>query len=154
MQDTLRRPRMTLAEFTNRRIGAGGHGRQLSNLLVRPFAAPSFIGFWRLWNPVYGYFLYFWSYRPLRQFMPRPAAELATFAVSGFVLHDLPLFAARRSLGVPYVTAWFVLAGAIAIAAERARLDVSSWPAAARIALNATYLFTTLCAVVALTLLA
>lgn len=154
MQDTLRRPRMTLAEFTNRRIGAGGHGQQLWNLLVRPFAAPSFIGFWRLWNPVYGYFLYFWSYRPLRQFMPRPAAELATFAVSGFVLHDLPLFAARRSFGVPYVTAWFVLAGAIAIAAEQSRLDVSSWPAGARIALNATYLFTTLCAAVALTLLA
>jgi hypothetical protein len=141
---------MTLAEFTNRRIGAGGHRRQFYNLLVRPFAAPSFIGFWRRWNPVYGYFLYFWSYRPLRQFMPRPAAELATFAVSGFVLHDLPLFAARRSFGTPYVTAWFVLAGAIAIAAERAHIDVASWPAGARIAVNATYLLATLCAVVAL----
>ncbi len=154
MHDALPRSRLTLAEFTNRRIGAGGHRQQLWNLLVRPFAAPSFIGFWRLWNPVYGYFLFFWSYKPLRQFMPRPLAELATFAVSGFVLHDLPLFAARRSFGMPYVTAWFVLAGAIAIAAEHARVDVSSWPAAARIALNVTYLFTTLCVAVALTFVA
>jgi hypothetical protein len=153
MHDALH-PRITLAEFTNRRIGAGSHGRQFYNLLVRPFAAPSFIGFWRLWNPVYGYVLYFWSYRPLRRVLPRPAAELATFAVSGFALHDVPLFLARRHAGIPYVTGWFVLAGAIAIAAERARIAVPAWPTAARIALNAAYLVATLIAVVAVAALA
>jgi hypothetical protein len=153
MQDALR-PRISLAEFANRRIGTGSHGRQFYNLLVRPFAAPTFIGFWRLWNPLYGYFLYFWSYRPLRRLMPRAAAEMLTFAVSGFFLHDVPLFLARRSAGMPYVTAWFVLAGAIAIAAERAHIGVPAWPPAARIALNAAYLFSTLCVVVALTLAA
>ena len=145
-----RRQRPTLAEFSNRRIGSGSQLQQLANLLVRPFAAPSFIGFWRLWNPVYGYYLYYWSYRPLRRVVPRPVAELATFAVSGFVLHDLPLFAARRGFGFPYLTAWFVLAGGIAIVAERLHIAVPSLPAPARVVLNAAYLLATLFAVVLL----
>ena len=152
MHVAARRPRPTLAEFANRRIGNGTQADQLANLLLRPFAAPSFIAFWRKWNPVYGYYLYYWSYRPLRRFVPRPVAELLTFAASGFLLHDIPLFAVRRAAGFPYVTAWFVLAGAIAIAAEAWRMDLSRWPAAARVAVNAGYLLSTLCAVVAFTI--
>lgn len=146
-----RRVRPTLARFVMRRTGTGGQSKQLWNLLVRPFAAKSFSDFWRLWNPFYGYYLFYYCYKPLRRVVARPLAELATFAVSGFFLHDLALMAARRTVAVPYLTIWFVLAGAIAIVAERLHMDTSKLPFAVRCAINLTYLLATMTVVVILT---
>ena len=92
------RRRPSLARYAERRIGDGTTEQQLFNLLVRPFAAPTFAGFWRTFNPLYSYYLYYWSYRPLRRLVPRPLAELITFAVSGFFLHELPLWLVLRAV--------------------------------------------------------
>ena len=139
------RRRPSLARYAERRIGDGTTEQQLFNLLVRPFAAPTFAGFWRTFNPLYSYYLYYWSYRPLRRRLPRPLAELITFAVSGFFLHELPLWLVLRAVygegwTFPWITTWFVLAGAVAIAAEMLHVELSRLPFAARIAVNLTYL--------------
>ena len=41
--------------------------------------------FWRLWNPIFGYVLIFFVYRPLRRRMPRPVAVYRTFLTSGLL---------------------------------------------------------------------
>jgi hypothetical protein len=119
---------------------------------VRPFAAPTFAGFWRTFNPLYGYYLYYWCYRPLSRSLPRPVAELLTFAVSGFFLHDVPLWLVRRQATLPWLTMWFVLAGAVAIIAEGFHVNLSRLPFSGRIAMNLAYLSATLSVVLAITL--
>jgi hypothetical protein len=106
-------------------------------MLSRSFGAKSFASFWRYWNPVYHYYLYYWSYRPLTSLLPRPVAVLLTFAVCGFLLHDLPHL---PFTGVPLITVWFLFLGAGAIAGEQLRMDTSKLPYAARSGINAIYL--------------
>jgi len=76
------RRRPGLGEYIERRLGRGAT-TQLRNLLVRPLGAASFSQFWRYWNPVYGYFLSYYAYRPLRLVFPRPVAVLLTFVGCG-----------------------------------------------------------------------
>jgi hypothetical protein len=59
-------------------------------VLVGPLLAPSFAGFWRRWNPVWGYYLLYWCYRPARRVLPRAAAVLVTFAASGLAHTSSP----------------------------------------------------------------
>jgi hypothetical protein len=49
------------------------------NVLVRPLAAPSPAEFWRPWNPVWGYVLAVWCYRPARRVLSHAAAVMVTF---------------------------------------------------------------------------
>ncbi|MGH3426661.1 MAG: hypothetical protein ACRDQZ_03690, partial [Mycobacteriales bacterium] len=78
-------------EFIARRLGPPSKPlRLLGRFFLTPLGARSFADFWRLWNPVYGYVLLFFVYRPLRRWIPRPAAVYLTFLASCFLLHDLP----------------------------------------------------------------
>src|SRR6266536_1405094 len=90
MRKATRRSRLTFRRYLKLRLGNSGGGAAWFNFFIKPFAARSFAEFWRLWNPVYGYFLYRFSYRPLARVLPRPLAMLITFVACGFVLHDLP----------------------------------------------------------------
>jgi hypothetical protein len=83
--------------------------RQTDNVLVRPLAAPSLAEFWRRWNPVWGFFLSTWVYRPARRVLPHPAAVMATFMASGLV-HNLLAAVLSHCLN-PFVTVWFQWSG-------------------------------------------
>jgi hypothetical protein len=148
LQAVARRHRPSLTRYAERRMGHGSQWSQIANLVVRPFGAATFAGFWRTFNPLYSYVLHYYCYRPLRRLMPRRAAELVTFGVSGFALHEVPLWAIRGEIGLPWVTAWFGLAGAIAVAADVARVDIGDLPFAARAAMNLSYLLGTMLVVV------
>ncbi len=92
----------------------------LSSVFLRPFAAPSLSQFWIRWNPVYGYFLSRYVYRPLRTVFPRSLNVLVTFAFSGFILHDAFLW--RAAGGPPLATTtWFVVIALGILCSERAR---------------------------------
>src|SRR5690242_13393457 len=82
-----RRPRvrLTLSAYVEHRLGTGSV-TMARNLLLKPLGAGSFRRFSQCWNPVYGYFLYYFAYRPLRRYLPRPAAVWLTFAACGFFL--------------------------------------------------------------------
>ncbi len=138
--------RLTLDAFIRRRLGSeGGDLGQLKRMFGRSFGAGSLAGFWRYWNPVYAYYLDRFCYRPLRRWLPRPLAVLATFFCSGFLLHDLPVWwgvAALKthSLPIPFVGLWFTLMAALTLVAEKLRLDYSVLPLGARVAVNASHI--------------
>ena len=78
MEGTIRtersaRSRETITQFIERSLGRGGRAQSRS-WFMGTFGARFFAEFWRCWNPVYGYALYYWSYRPLRRILPRAAA--------------------------------------------------------------------------------
>jgi hypothetical protein len=106
--------------------------------------ARSFSEFWRFWNPVYGYVLLFFIYRPLRRHVPRPVAVYLAFLASGFLLHDLPfnlsadLFLGR--IGIPAVTLLFALFGALTLVGEALRVDLARFPAWVRAGANLGWL--------------
>lgn len=137
-----RRPgnRLTLGQYLRFRLGSTGGLRAWFNFFIRPFGAASFAQFWRLWNPVYGYYLYYYSYRPLSRVVPRSAAMMATFVVCGLLLHDLPAWAFARRVLPPGATIAFVMFGLGAIFSERVHMDLSRWPVLARAAVNVGYI--------------
>jgi hypothetical protein len=137
MRTVRRRP--GLGRYVEARLGATP-GEQARNFLARPFGASSFAGFWRYWNPVYGYVLYYWSYRPLRQVLPRAAAMWLTFVLCGFVLHDLVVWAIGRTVAFPSMALLFGVFGLGAVASEALRMDTGELPFAGRAAVNVAYL--------------
>ena len=121
------RRRPGLGEYIERRLGRGAT-TQLRNLLVRPLGAASFSRFWRYWNPVYGYFLSYYAYRPLRLVFPRPVAVLLTFVGCGFVLHDLVGWAVAGHARFAEMTAMFALFGVGVVLSDALRLDLAHYP--------------------------
>jgi hypothetical protein len=106
-------------------------------MLALSFGAPSFIAFWRYWNPVYGYFLCYWSYRPLRKYLPRPMALILTFGLCGFLLHDVVHIGFT---GIPLITMWFVFLGVGAYISEALGMDLSRRPYVVRAVAHLLYL--------------
>jgi hypothetical protein len=106
-------------------------------MFVYSFGAKSFTAFWRYWNPVYHYVLYYWVYQPLHTFLPRPAAILITFVLCGFLLHDL---AHIFFTGVPLITLWFLFLGVGVIAGDLAAMNLSQHSFPVRLTANVLYL--------------
>ncbi len=135
-------PRVSLAEFIALRLGnASEPGALLGRMFCLSFGAVSFRDFWRYWNPVYGYVLNYYCYKPLQRLLPRPVCVVATFAASGFILHDLPfgwwIRALRtNSLPLPFVALWFSLMGLLVLLTDSFNLSWGSRSALARAALN------------------
>jgi D-alanyl-lipoteichoic acid acyltransferase DltB (MBOAT superfamily) len=109
---------------------------------VHPFTAASFAEFWRRWNPVYGYFLAYYVYRPSARHLPRPAAVMATFLFAGLILHDLPAWLVTRRILPPGGAIAFTLFGAGLVASQHAGMNMSTRPTAVRVAVNVTYIVT------------
>ena len=102
--------KVTLAEYVERRNGVPlGDSNSFQNMLRRSFGAPSFVGFWQYWNPIWGYVLGRYVYALLRRVLPPAVAFILTFAISGG-LHDLATMAVSRSPAFLF-TPWFVLLG-------------------------------------------
>lgn len=134
-----RAPRASLRTWVLRRSGVPlGAPGSLRNMLARSLGAASFAGFWRHWNPVWGYALATRVYRPARRRLPRAGAVLLTFAASGLA-HDLVIIAVRRSFALVF-TPWFLLVSLGVLVGERAKMDLSRWPWAARAAAHVGFI--------------
>jgi len=129
---THRRP--TLNEYIDLRLGSTLEA-QAVNFLRRPFTAETFAGFWRYWNPVFSYYLSYYCYQPLRRWLPRRPAVIATFGACGgahaaiaFMLAGLAPRPALASLAI----FWFTLLGVAVVLLETLKLSFVRWPAALR----------------------
>lgn len=132
--------RPTFGWYLRHKLGREGGRRAWFNFFIRPFGATSFSGFWRSWNPVYGYFLHYHAYRPLAPLLGRRNAMLVTFALCGFVLHDAPAWVVTRRVLPPGATIAFTFFGLGAILGDAFRMNTSAWPPVARAGTNAGYL--------------
>ena len=129
---------ITLAQYVVRRNGVPlGASGALRNMLSRSLGAGSFAGFWRHWNPVWGYGLARYVQSPLLLIVPPAAATIVTFAVCG-ALHDLVIMAARGSPTL-FFTPWFVLLGVGVVLGQTVGLDLSNRPWLIRAFANLTY---------------
>jgi D-alanyl-lipoteichoic acid acyltransferase DltB (MBOAT superfamily) len=128
-----------LRAYVERNLGVTP-SEQLRALVVGPFLAPTFAGFWRQWNPVWSYAPRYFIYVPLRRRVGRSVAAVTAFATSGFA-HDLPLWIVARDVGFPFVTVWLGFAGLLSVASER--LPRRPVRTAARVGLNVALLVVT-----------
>jgi hypothetical protein len=105
-------------------------------MLSLAFSAGTFRAFWRYWNPAFAYLLQYYCYAPLRRGLSRPVSVVLTFAVSGFLLHDVVVWSVANSLGYrykfPVVAVAFVLLGSWVLVTDYFRLNLRSLPSPMR----------------------
>jgi hypothetical protein len=130
---------LSLAAYIRRRNGVPvGAPGSLRKMLRRSLGAGSFAGFWRHWNPVFGYGLSRYVHSPLLRIVPPALAVVVTFAVCG-ALHDLVTTIVRGSPAL-FFTPWFVLLGVGVVVGRGAGLDLSDRPFAIRVGTNLAYI--------------
>ena len=112
---------ITLSAYVERRNGVqlGSRG-SLTAMLHRSLGADTLAGFWRYWNPIWGYYLAKYVNAPLRRLMPPALAVIATFVVSG-AIHDVAITAVRRSPTFLFLP-WFGIVGLTVVLTSRLRL--------------------------------
>jgi len=137
------RRELTLSEYVRRRNGvAMGAPGALRNMLHRSLGAGSFGGFWRYWNPIWGYGLGKYVFAPLKTALPPAFALVATFVVSG-ALHDLATMLVSRSPAFLF-TPWFFFAGLGVLLGGTSKMDLAGSAWGVRAAVNFVYLGVTL----------
>jgi len=127
-------PAFSLTDYIKLRLGATAR-EQTANFLKLPFGATSFARFWWYWNPVYGYYLYYYIYKPFAIYLTRPIAVLATFIFCG-VLHDLPfillsVFALKRIPSFT-ITTMFLFLGMVVVLTEKLNINFRRVPVTGR----------------------
>jgi len=105
---------LSLADYVKRRNGVAlGAAGSMRNMLRRAFTANTFAGFWRYWNPIWGYYLAKYVMKPLSGVLPQWLATLLTCLVSG-LLHDLAVALVRGQLGWLF-SCWFLMMGLLVV---------------------------------------
>lgn len=133
----------SLSDYIKLRLGQSVQ-KQAINFLKLPFSATSFAKFWWYWNPVYGYYLYYYCYKPLASYLPRSIAVLATFVFSG-VMHDIPfillsLFTTKRMPSFT-ITVMFLFLGIVVVTTEKLNMSFRKVPEICRWVIHLSNIF-------------
>ena len=114
------RKRPSLVKYLTLRLGSGSPKTWLWAMCMQAFTATTFRRFWHYWNPLYGYYLANFCYVPLRRVATKRVSFVTTFAVSGFLLHDLPvaILLGTGKLPFPFVTVAFIGIAVIILISE------------------------------------
>lgn len=128
---------LTLREYVLKRNGVplGARG-SLVRSFRHSFGADSNAGFWKYWNPVWGFYLAKFVYLPLKKQVHWSVATLAAFAVSG-ALHDLAIGLAGKNMQ-GFFTTWFLVMGLFLVVSKRARIQYGSFGFTTRVFINAS----------------
>lgn len=97
---------LKLAEYVKKRNSvAMGQPNSLRNNLTRSLGASNFANFWIYWNPIFGFYLGNFIFKPLKKFLPELLALIVTFVFCGLI-HDLVTTLVRGSASL-FFTLWF-----------------------------------------------
>jgi len=144
------RKQMSLTEYVQYRNGVPlGASGSLQNMLVRSLGAGTFAKFWQYWNPIWGYALGRYIYKPLNQFLPSSVSLILTFTISGGI-HDLATMLVRRSPAI-FFTPWFFMMGVVVVFGRLLKLDYSKQAFQVRVAINVTFILVCLMITIAVT---
>lgn len=128
---------MTLSEYIYKRNGVPvGNKKSLQNNLYRSFGARNFAVFWNYWNPIFGYYLGNFIFKPLRTILPVSISVVFTFVVCGLI-HDAVTFLFRGTTSYIF-TIWFLLMGVVVIFTKYIKYDFSHQKWITRAIINAS----------------
>jgi len=135
----------TLKHYIHLRLGRGNFFEILKSMFVKAFRAKTAKEFWNYWNPVFGYYMLFYFYKPLTNKVPRAIRVIATFTVSGFFLHDLLLWwpfcwIIAYKTHFPMGTVWFLFLAIIMLILEKKGFSTERYSPKARVLTNFIYL--------------
>lgn len=126
---------MNLSDYVKRRNGVPlGDSNSLYNMLSHSLGAGKFSIFWQYWNPIWGYYLGIYIFKPLKLFLPQALSLIITFVVCGFI-HDLVIMLLKWKFTL-LLTPWFLFMGLSVILSESAKIDYSKLPWIARATIN------------------
>src|SRR3546814_12789318 len=106
-------------------------------MFQRSLGASTFAGFWRQWNPVFGYALGRYVFAPLKRAVPSALALVETFVVCG-AIHDLVIMAVRGAPAFLF-TPWFFFLGVGVLLVRASGMDLSGRPWQASAAVTLAY---------------
>ncbi len=102
--------KMSLNDYIKKRNGVAiGSSKSLRNNLYRSLGSKNFSTFWKYWNPVFGYFLGKFIFKPLKNVFPVMIAFLLTFVFSGLI-HDTVTTLVRGKTSFLF-SIWFLFMG-------------------------------------------
>lgn len=134
-----KKQKLTLTYYVRRRNGVPfGSSGSLRNMLYRSFGAGTFAGFWRYWNPVWGYYLGRYIHAPLKYWLPSAVSLVITFVVSG-ALHDAVVSVVTGRL-VFVLTPWFFFMGLGVVIGQALQINYSQFTWPVRVIVNISYL--------------
>ncbi len=126
---------ISLSQYVKKRNGVAlGAPESMSNMLKRSLGAGSFHGFWRNWNPIWGYYLSRNVMKPLCQFTPLWLATILTFAVSG-ALHDVAVSLLKGQVFL-FFTPWFVCMSSVVLLSHKWPLNYAHYSLNTRALIN------------------
>lgn len=102
--------KITLSEYIKKRNGVAlGNSKSLRNNLYRSLGSKNFSTFWKYWNPIFGYYLGKYIFKPLKILFPVTIAFLLTFIFCGLI-HDAVTTLVRGEISI-FFTIWFLFMG-------------------------------------------
>ena len=126
---------MNLSDYVKRRNGVPlGNSDSLRNMLNRSLGAGKFSIFWQYWNPIWGFYLGKYVFKPLKLILPQALSLIITFVICGFI-HDLAIMLLKRKF-ILLLTPWFLFMGLGVILSDYAKIDYSKFPWIVRAIIN------------------
>ena len=124
-----------MSDYVKRRNGVPlGDKDSLRNMLNRSLGAGKFSIFWQYWNPIWGYYLGKYIFKPLKLVLPQALSLIITFVVCGFI-HDLAIMLLKWKFTL-LLTPWFLFMGLSLILSDYAKINYSKFSWIARAAIN------------------
>ena len=105
---------MTLTEYIKKRNGVSiGSSKSLRNNLYRSLGAKNFSTFWNYWNPIFGYYLGKFVFKPFKIIFPVAISLMLTFIICGLI-HDAVTTIFRGKISF-FFTIWFSIMGFVVL---------------------------------------
>lgn len=134
---------LNLSDYVKRRNGVPlGNSDSFRNMLSRSLGAGKFSIFWHYWNPVWGFYLGKYIFKPLKFILPSALSLIITFAFCGLV-HDLVIMLLKRKF-ILLLTPWFLFMGIVLIISDYLKIDYSKFSWVVRASINLAIIFSCL----------